>query len=58
MASSWMLRRLAHVKTDDSKEHGVTSHKTPFFIVAAVKPSNLTEQHKVSSMYNQEGPRS
>jgi hypothetical protein len=44
-----MLRRVALVTTDDSEEreflqepHGVTSQKTAFFIVTAVKTSNLT----------------
>jgi hypothetical protein len=44
-----MLRREALVKTDVSEElrflqepHGVTSQRTPFFIVIAVKTSTLT----------------
>jgi hypothetical protein len=51
-----MLRRVALVRTDVSEElsvsfirvtiigepHGVASQKTPFFIVTAVKNSNLT----------------
>jgi hypothetical protein len=49
-----MLRRVALVIIDVSEElsasfirviriaHGVTSQKTPFFIVTAVKTSNLT----------------
>jgi hypothetical protein len=36
MVSSGMLRRMALVRTD-----GVTSQKTPFFIITAVKTSNL-----------------
>jgi hypothetical protein len=49
MASSGMLRRVALVRTDVSKEHrflqephGVTSKKTPFFIITSMKTSNLT----------------
>jgi hypothetical protein len=47
MASSGMLRRVALVRTDVSSEflqgpHDVTSQKTPFFIVTAVKTSNIT----------------
>jgi hypothetical protein len=48
-----MLRRVALVRTEVSEElsasffrvqepHGVTSQKNPFFIVTAVKTSNLT----------------
>jgi hypothetical protein len=39
-----MLRRVALVRTDVSEERSVTSQKTPFFIVTAVKTSNLTKQ--------------
>jgi hypothetical protein len=44
-----MLHRVALVRTDVSEEepHGVTSQKTPFFIVTAVKTSNLTELSEV-----------
>jgi hypothetical protein len=52
MVSSGLLRRVALVRTDVSEEpgasrflqepHGVTTQKTPFFIVTAVKTSNLT----------------
>jgi hypothetical protein len=53
MASSGMLRRVVLVRTDVSEElsasvtrilqetHGVASQDTPFFIVTAVKTSNL-----------------
>jgi hypothetical protein len=52
MASSGMLRRVALIRTDVSEErsasfwllqepHGLTSQKSPFFIVTAVKTSNL-----------------
>jgi hypothetical protein len=44
-----MLRRVVLVRTDISEKrrflqepHGVTSQKTAFFIVTAVKTSNLT----------------
>jgi hypothetical protein len=44
-----MLRRVAVVRTDVSEELsvplvrvGLTTQKTPFFIVTAVKTSNLT----------------
>jgi hypothetical protein len=37
MVSSGLLRRVALVRTD-----GVTTQKTPYFIVTAVKTSNLT----------------
>jgi hypothetical protein len=44
-----MLRRVSLVRTDVSEErrflqepHGVTSKKTPFFVVTAMKTSNLT----------------
>jgi hypothetical protein len=49
MASSGTLRHVALVRTDVSEErrfsqepHGVTSQKTHFFIVTAVKISNHT----------------
>jgi hypothetical protein len=51
MESSGMLGRVALVRPDVSEEssarflqepQGVTSQKTPFFIVTAVKTSNLT----------------
>jgi hypothetical protein len=43
-----MLRRVALVRTDVSQEpHGVTSLKTSFFIVTAVKTANLTAQWAV-----------
>jgi hypothetical protein len=52
MVSSGLLRRVALVRTDVSEEPGasfirvtnigVTTQKTPFFIVTAVKTSNLT----------------
>jgi hypothetical protein len=49
MASSGMLLRMALVRADVSEErrflkepHGVTSLKTAFFTVNAVKISNLT----------------
>jgi hypothetical protein len=51
MPSSGMLRRVALVRTDVSEELsasfirvtiGETSQQTPFFIVTAVKTSNLT----------------
>jgi hypothetical protein len=49
MMSSGMLRRVAVVRTDVSEKrrfvqepHGVTSQKTRFFIVTAVKTSNVT----------------
>jgi hypothetical protein len=63
MASSGMLRRVALVRTDVSEElsasfirvhrflqepHGVTSQKTPFSIVTAVKTSNLTKNKTLS----------
>jgi hypothetical protein len=38
MVSSGMLRRVAFVRQEP---HCVTSQKTPFFIVTAVKTSNL-----------------
>jgi hypothetical protein len=48
MPSSGMLRRVALVRTEVSEERrllqepsGVTSQKTAFFIVSAVKTSNL-----------------
>jgi hypothetical protein len=48
--SSGILRRLALVRTDVWEErrflqelHGVTFQKTPFFIVTAVKTSDLTQ---------------
>jgi hypothetical protein len=50
-----MLRRVALVRTEVSEEpgsyffkepHGITSKKTPFFIVTAVKTSNLTFQRR------------
>jgi hypothetical protein len=50
MVSSGLLRRVAIVRTDVSEEprflqepHGVTTQKTPFFLVTAVKTSNLTK---------------
>jgi hypothetical protein len=50
MASSRMLHRVPLVGIDVSEErqflqqaHGVTSQKTPFFILTAVKTSNLTD---------------
>jgi hypothetical protein len=80
MVSSWMLRRVARVRTDVPEEpsasstrvtrigelgttqaatsnrrtepHGVTSQKTPFFMVTAVKTSNLTYSGMVN---NQDG---
>jgi hypothetical protein len=52
MVSSGLLRRVALVRTDVSEEpgasvirvtkNGVTTQKTPFFIVTAVKTSNLS----------------
>jgi ABC-type nitrate/sulfonate/bicarbonate transport system ATPase subunit len=49
MLSAGMLRRVALVRTEVSEErrllqepHGVTSQKTTFLIVTAVKTSNLT----------------
>jgi hypothetical protein len=46
MPSSGMLHLVALVRTEDPLEprepHGVTSQKTTFFIVSAVKVSNLT----------------
>jgi hypothetical protein len=49
MSSSGMLHRVALVRTDVKEvrlslqePHGVTSEKTTFFIVTAVKTSNLT----------------
>jgi hypothetical protein len=54
MVSSGLLRRVALVRTDVSEEprflqepHGVTTQKTPFFIVTAVKTSNLTKENKI-----------
>jgi hypothetical protein len=50
--SSGILRRVALVRTDVSEEiflqepHGVTSQKTPFFIVTAVKTSNLKQKYR------------
>jgi hypothetical protein len=48
MLSTGMSRRVALVRTDVSEErrflqepHGVTTQKTAFFIVTAVKNSNL-----------------
>jgi hypothetical protein len=48
MVSSGLLRRVALVRTDVSEEPGasfirVTTQKTPFFIITAVKTSNLTK---------------
>jgi uncharacterized protein YqcC (DUF446 family) len=43
MVSSGMLRRVALVRTTQPQPHGVTSQKTPFFIVTAVKTSNFTK---------------
>jgi hypothetical protein len=37
-----MLRRVALVRTDVSEELGVTSQEIPFFIVTAMKTSDLT----------------
>jgi hypothetical protein len=48
MVSSGLLRRVALVRTDVSEEHGVTTQKTPFFIVTAVKTSNLTNLYLLS----------
>jgi hypothetical protein len=39
MVSSGLLRRVALVRSHEP--HGVTTQKTPFFIVNAVKTSNL-----------------
>jgi hypothetical protein len=59
MVSSGLLRRAALVRTDVSEDpgasfnrltkigeepHGVTTQKTPFFIVTALKTSNLTTE--------------
>jgi hypothetical protein len=51
-----MLRRVACVRTEVSEErgflqepHGVTSQKTAFFIVIAVKTSNLTFTNVMTS---------
>jgi hypothetical protein len=41
MVSSGKLQQVALVRTD-VLEDGVTSQKTPFFIVTAMKTSNLT----------------
>jgi phosphatidate phosphatase APP1 len=50
MVSSGLLRRVALVRTDVSEEPGAsfirTTQKTPFFIVTAVKTSNLTTANK------------
>jgi hypothetical protein len=49
MASSGMLRRVVLVRTDVSEElNDITSQKTPFFIVTAVKTSNLTKYGKIN----------
>jgi hypothetical protein len=42
MPSSGMLSRVALVRTDIPEPHGVTSQKTAFFMVTAVKTSDLT----------------
>jgi hypothetical protein len=50
MVSSGLVSSVVLVRTDVSEElgaplqepHGVTTQKTPFFIVTAVKTSNLT----------------
>jgi hypothetical protein len=53
MASSGMFRRVALLGTtlEPQEPHGVTSQKTPFFIVTAVKTSNLTEHSAVIGNY-------
>jgi hypothetical protein len=61
MASSGVLRRVALVRTDVSEElsalepHGVTSQKTSFFVVTAVKTSNLTYTYLTVSFCNKDG---
>jgi hypothetical protein len=55
--SSGMWRRVALVCTDVTKRrftqdlHGATSQKTPFFIVTAVKTSNLTKLFRFGDLY-------
>jgi hypothetical protein len=46
MAPSGMLHHVALVSSSETLvlPHGVTSQKTPFFIVTAVKTSNLAEK--------------
>jgi hypothetical protein len=54
MVSSGLLRRVALVRTEVppkrrflQEPHGVTTQKTPFFIVTAVKTSNLTRSKEL-----------
>jgi hypothetical protein len=56
MPSCGILRRVALVRTDVSEERSasiirITSQKTPFFIITAVKPANLTFTFWVCAIY-------
>jgi hypothetical protein len=58
MAPSGMLRRVTLVRTTEpwflQEPHGVTSQKTPFFIVTVVQTSNLTGR-RIRRGYQMEG---
>jgi hypothetical protein len=62
MPSSEMSRRVALVRTDFPKfrllqePHNVTSQKTAFFIVAAVKSPNLTRRKETTRKTKTWGP--
>jgi hypothetical protein len=43
------VTRIGELGTTLAVPHGVTSQKTPFFIVTAVKTSNLTEFYEFES---------